>query len=836
MGRAQKRDTMSEALSRIQIEQFQRRKEAAAVNEKLTELNHDLEQHVAETEKTKAKLDHDIKELERVDALYEQTVADAKAKMVSGEEKLTASRQLLQEVATKSNAEYIETLKMAHSELTAAQQAKQSLDQRAKKGAETLRSLMAERKSNQTQFEKKFNEGKEQIARIDLDIRHHLQKTSTLGNDLARVDARIAETEAEHGQFNMEVAKGTTELERLLKLAEEQEKLMNEQASNLQDLESRIEDTNRHIKFVNDIHGEEYAKRMEKRTEDLAKAEAEIEGIEEEKATLETDLLKKRNEVITDNNQMERLGLEARVEDQKKNEANRKLIELKEREKQCESKLAHQEETITATRVELEKLNKQRTENREQIFLTKEDMLDKDEEMRRQQRKINRIQASISDLQNDQVWDELEAARNKSSAQQEQKDAHETELASIKERQITMENELREVTSRECQMKTDHDRLHAENDRLSEQVDKSKHALGTKQSEEAELRSELSAMTTRLGQMNNELRQLGTDNDELQIKLGIHGTEADVVKLEDALETEKRLHQTVKAELDQANKSKVAAVAKQAELSIKVGKLKKDIESEEKHIAEARVALDHKRNVYNNQQQRKESYVLISGSIDAKRLELKSVKDKVDEKRKELSKKRDNNERHLAEISISSNAQVTAANEKEKELVAKIAKFLSVDIDSIADEGQDTLISKCQMALEYAEADNIAKENELHGLERQREHLAQEVEQNQHLVDEDTDRLRSRLKSMEKRSSNKENLKNEKTPVAKISARRKSRVLGTKSKTPGTSTLPRKKRQSIPSPKPQTQNLLDSSDASSINMPVTRPLTFNADISDDEIF
>ena len=74
------------------------------------------------------------------------------------------------------------------------------------------------------------------------------------------------------------------------------------------------------------------------------------------------------------------------------------MIELKEREKQCESKLAHQEETITATRVELEKLNKQRTENREQIFLTKEDMLDKDEEMRRQQRKINRIQASISDV------------------------------------------------------------------------------------------------------------------------------------------------------------------------------------------------------------------------------------------------------------------------------------------------------------------------------------------------------------------------------------------------------------------------------------------------------
>ena len=88
-------------------------------------------------------------------------------------------------------------------------------------------------------------------------------------------------------------------------------------------MESRVEDTNRHIKFVNDIHDEEYKKRMDKRNDDLAKADAEIEGIEAEKATLETELLKKRNEVITDNSQMERLQLEARVEEQKKNEANK---------------------------------------------------------------------------------------------------------------------------------------------------------------------------------------------------------------------------------------------------------------------------------------------------------------------------------------------------------------------------------------------------------------------------------------------------------------------------------------------------------------------------------
>ena len=80
------------------------------------------------------------------------------------------------------------------------------------------------------------------------------------------------------------------------------------------------------------------------------------------------------------------------------------MTELNAQQEQCENKLACQEETITNTRMELEKLNKQRVANREQIFLAKEDLLDKDEEMRRQQRKINRIQASISDVSNHTVY------------------------------------------------------------------------------------------------------------------------------------------------------------------------------------------------------------------------------------------------------------------------------------------------------------------------------------------------------------------------------------------------------------------------------------------------
>ena len=259
-------------------------------------------------------------------------------------------------------------------------------------------------------------------------------------------------------------------------------------------------------------------------------------------------------------------------------------------------------------------------------------------------------------------------------------------------------------------MKTDHDRLVSENTRLGVQVEKSKDALGTKQSEEAELRSELGALTARLDQLDGELRQLATDNDQLQVKLGAHGTESDIVKLEEALETEKHLLQKNEADLDQMNKSKEKALTKQTDLSAKIAKLKEDIVSEEKLVAEARLALDHKRSVYNNQQQRKESFVLVKGklafqlkfeinydpkgSIDAKQQELNSIKLKVDVKRKELSRMKENNERELAEISISSNAQVTAANEKETELVAQIAKFLNVSVESIADEEQGTVTTK----------------------------------------------------------------------------------------------------------------------------------------------
>merc|ERR1719173_56124 len=277
--------------------------------------------------------------------------------------------------------------------------------------------------------------------------------------------------------------------------------------------------------------------------------------------------------------------------------------------------------------------------------------------------------------------------------------------------------------------------------------------------------------------------------------------------------------------------------------------MKLNVESEEKRASELHVLLEQKRVVYNNQQQRKESFCLISGSIDAKRHELETLRVRLDKTRNVLAKKKEENDKILAEVSIFSNAQVTAANDKESELLKRIAEFLNTSVESISDEQPDRLMKRCHNELKYAEADNMTKENELRELEMQRNSLEAQIEKDRHLADEDIDQLNKELKSISKRpkrssKGNKENKTPNLTPVAKIeSTRRTSEALsrkskhyrtpGTKSKTPGTSKLPRKKQTQVPT------NLLDTSDASSCDVPITRtlkPRNQNCNISDDEIF
>ena len=74
------------------------------------------------------------------------------------------------------------------------------------------------------------------------------------------------------------------------------------------------------------------------------------------------------------------------------------------------------------------------------------------------------------------------------------------------------------------------------------------------------------------------------------------------------------LIQAKQSELDGLVKSAEETKAQNQELAEKVSSMKLNVESEEKRASELRALLEQKRVVYNNQQQRKESFCLVSGT------------------------------------------------------------------------------------------------------------------------------------------------------------------------------------------------------------------------------
>ena len=65
---------------------------------------------------------------------------------------------------------------------------------------------------------------------------------------------------------------------------------------------------------------------------------------------------------------------------------------------------------------------------------------------------------------------------------------------------------------------------------------------------------------------------------------------------------------------------------------------------------------------------------------------METLRVRLNKTKEVLAKKKEENDKILAEVSISSNAQVTAANDKETELLKRIAKFLNTSVESISDE------------------------------------------------------------------------------------------------------------------------------------------------------
>ena len=117
------------------------------------------------------------------------------------------------------------------------------------------------------------------------------------------------------------------------------------------------------------------------------------------------------------------------------------------------------------------------------------------------------------------------------------------------------------------------------------------------------------------------------------------------------------------------------------------------------------------------------------------------------------------NEKVLAEISISANGQVNQANEKEHQLLNEIANFLGTTVESVSEDDFGklfiekwtqpsilaSLMEKCQDHFAYVEADHVTTENTLRRLEDERTELLNKSEKMAHLESEDVNELRRKI-------------------------------------------------------------------------------------------
>ena len=130
----------------------------------------------------------------------------------------------------------------------------------------------------------------------------------------------------------------------------------------------------------------------------------------------------------------------------------------------------------------------------------------------------------------------------------------------------------------------------------------------------------------------DELRQLKEEGDKVIQELNRNGVldpEAEVNRLEETIEAQKMSIQAKQSELDDLVKSAEVKKAQNQELAEKVSSMKLNVESEEKRASELRALLEQKRVVYNNQQQRKESFCLVSGNHFLFEYEIISINLKV---------------------------------------------------------------------------------------------------------------------------------------------------------------------------------------------------------------
>lgn len=720
-----------EEISKIQIEQYQKRKEKANLLEKIQTLENDISKIKSENGSLRSKLSQDAIDAQKANQAYRETVEKANAAIVEAKKKLEMSRELIECNELESHDEKIKVLKENQNQVQMQIEKKSKSEVSLANMLDMFKKLQESRIQNNIKFREDYKSKMAGISKLTESISKNQQQTRELNQQINQrskstkiLKEKIAKNEAELVDYEQSIDSVQEKIK--IKVAEVQD-----QNSRLQDLNAKTGEIQRHIDFVQDVSSKEKEKLNQKLNEIRAKEEESVAALELERDGLQADKQAKIDQAEKDKLEFENIQKEIEAKEMTKTDVNESLIDLNKLQNEYEKKLDNQEKSIQDIQERVEALSNERTIVKNKILETKEEVLDSENEISRIKRKLNRKKSDIEEKREDPVFRTYKKIKATEDALNKELSSKQEAMSDLQKRQSELEMELTEATKKECSTKIEVEKLESELGQKTEEITEEKNKI-------EEIEREANQVKAQIDEIKNDLALKA--NERTDILERIESTNSNVSdEVLQKLKIQIDLDQKNVSQLENQN-SEFASIMESINLDLKVNNEKlsaMQVEHEqlETKIKEGQDQLIVKREEYLKFNKRKEQFALAQGTLEA-------LKEELIERTEHLAQLKIKNEQtnaekdeQLMELSKRSNAKLEEANEEELRQNKAIANFFNLDISSINAMTTDELKAKVEHEKLYDETDMAQIEGVIRAKEIQLNEMESYLQQNAKTID-----------------------------------------------------------------------------------------------------
>merc|ERR1712137_478997 len=184
MGAQEIQKMNGEEISKIQIEQYQKRKEKAILLEKIQILESEIDKIKSENGSLRAKLSQDAIDAQKANQSYRETVEKANAAISDAKKKLEMSRELIEGNELESHDEKIKVMKENQNQVQIQIEQKSKTEVSLANMLDIFKKLQETRMQNNIQFREDYKSKMAAISKLTESISKNQQQTRELNQQI----------------------------------------------------------------------------------------------------------------------------------------------------------------------------------------------------------------------------------------------------------------------------------------------------------------------------------------------------------------------------------------------------------------------------------------------------------------------------------------------------------------------------------------------------------------------------------------------------------------------------------------------------------------------------